>query len=122
MYFTSHAIQNYVGDRLTETQILLIIVLIEHIIIAIKVLIAALIKDVPEWVTKEEQEQDARLTALYNVLDEKKDNYTKKGGILLKDQIKMLKKMQSAAPTEREGEVKKKTPNITLSALQNASK
>lgn len=85
MYFTSHAIEIYVGDRIGKVEQLLIIILIEHIIIGIKVLLAVLIKDVPEWVTKEEQQQDARLDALYKTLEDKKDEYIKKGGVVLKD-------------------------------------
>lgn len=54
MYFTSQAISNYFGDSLSKVEQLLIIILIEHIIIGLKVLLAALIKDVPDWVSKEE--------------------------------------------------------------------
>lgn len=90
MYFTSNAIETYVGDRISKIEQLLIIILIEHIIIAIKVLLAALIKDVPKWVEREEQEQKDRLDHLYNVLDEKKDEYIAKGGVVLEAQIQEM--------------------------------
>lgn len=56
IYFTSNAMQTYIGDRLTDVEKLLIVILIEHCIIAIKVFLAALIKDIPDWVSKEEQQ------------------------------------------------------------------
>lgn len=61
IYFTSTAMETYIGDRISKVEQLLIIVLIEHIIIGLKVFLAALIKDIPDWISKEDQQHEARL-------------------------------------------------------------
>ena len=69
----------------------LIIILVEHIIIAFKLLIAAIIKDVPQWVSNKEQEQTLRLPQLFKNLDDKRDEFIANGGILLQDKIQHAK-------------------------------
>jgi hypothetical protein len=72
----------------------MIVVLIEHIIIGLKMLIATLIKDKPDWITREEHEQREGLEKLYDLLDQKKEDYKQKGHELLEDKVKKVKEAQ----------------------------
>lgn len=72
----------------------MIVVLIEHCILAVKLLIAVLIKDVPDWVTQEKHEQQSQLEHIYDVLDDKAEEFKAKGNKLLADQINEMKVAQ----------------------------
>ena len=55
IYYTSDSLKDIVGaDKYSDVHKFMLIVMIEHIIIAFKFLIAILIKDKPEWVSQEE--------------------------------------------------------------------
>ena len=69
----------------------MIVVMVEHIIIAAKFVIAIIIKDKPEWVSKEEHEKLENLENLFEMIDDKKDEYKAKGGVLLEDKINHIK-------------------------------
>lgn len=69
----------------------MIVVLLEHCIIAVKILTAILIKDKPEWVTKEEHDQNKEMDDLYGVLEIKADEFKAKGGKLLSEKINEYK-------------------------------
>lgn len=51
IFWTSDTIDQITGYRYSMTEQFMIIVLIEHCILAVKLMIAVLIKDVPDWVT-----------------------------------------------------------------------
>jgi hypothetical protein len=69
----------------------MIIVLLEHIIIGVKLLTAIIIKDKPDWVSKEEHFHARELDHLYELLDNKADEFKEKGGKLLADKINEYK-------------------------------
>ncbi len=70
----------------------MIIVMIEHIIIGFKLFISIVIKDKPQWVSESEHEiieyeEEARLK-----IEQKREEYLEKGGILLEQQMADAKK------------------------------
>ena len=65
IYFTSDTLPEIVNYKYTDLQQFMLIVMIEHIIIGLKLLIAVLITDKPEWVTKEEHENELQLDEVF---------------------------------------------------------
>lgn len=69
IFWTSDAISSITGYKFTKLEEFMIVVLIEHIILGIKLLLAVLIKDTPDWVTQEEHEYQDMLIYHYDKLD-----------------------------------------------------
>lgn len=69
----------------------MMIVMIEHIIIAFKYGLTAIINDKPTWVKEEEDDQQARSEAINVMLDLKKEEYKAKGEVPLEDIISKIK-------------------------------
>ena len=74
----------------------MIIVLIEHVIMVAKLMMSVLIKDKPDWVAKEEHEQEEQMEQLYDMLDDKADQYKAQGNQLLSDKINEMKEQMKA--------------------------
>ena len=94
IYWTSNSLNIILEDwDYDETQKFMIIVLIEHVIIGFKLFLANVIKDKPTWVSKEERQQAEELDELYEMLDEKADEYRQQDGgkKTLDDKIRELK-------------------------------
>jgi len=76
VFFTSKALNDWEATKdLTKLNKFLVVILVEHIIILIKVLLAVIIKDKPEWVQKEQQESEHRENALYKMLEDKEEAF-----------------------------------------------
>lgn len=56
IYWTSDAIAEITGYKYTTTELFMIVVLIEHLILGVKLFLAVVIKDKPDWVTNDEHE------------------------------------------------------------------
>ena len=50
IFYTSKSLDDWLGPHLSPLEKFAIIVLIEHIMIALKLLLASMISDVPKWV------------------------------------------------------------------------
>jgi hypothetical protein len=72
----------------------MLIVMIEHLILIFKYLIAIMIKDKPQWVADEEHERTADQEKIYELLDQKKDDCKARGEKLLDEQVNAIKDEQ----------------------------
>ncbi len=97
IYFTSDALKSILGNEKSDVYAFMIIVMIEHIIMAFKYFISLMIRDKPEWVTAEEHEQRNNNEAIYQMLEKKKEEYIRKGGVIIEDKIRVLKEGQRQA-------------------------
>ena len=102
-YFTGDALKEYFSDRYDEIQIFLLVIMVEHIIILFKMLLASLIADVPNWVQEGEIEKTQNEEALWKLLEEKADEYEERGHTLLEDLIKKAKKDKKEKSKKKDG-------------------
>jgi len=72
IYWTSHSLSEVLGANWTNLERFFIIVLIEHAILAIKLIIAVVIKDKPSWISIEEHEIKRTMPYIYEILEDKK--------------------------------------------------
>jgi hypothetical protein len=76
----------------------MIMVAVEHVSIAIKLIMSVLIKDKPEWVAQEEKEAVEQRQVLQRVIEHRKSQYKEAGNEAIEDEIVLmqLQKMKEA--------------------------
>lgn len=101
MYFTSKALDSIVEYKYDKLSIFMLVVMVEHLIIGFKMLIAILIKDKPEWITSEEHEVAPTIERYNLIIEHKKTQFKEKGGLLLEERINAVKEEQRKAVLEK---------------------
>jgi hypothetical protein len=93
IFFTSNALDSILIKYTGETNVykFMMIVMIEHIIIAFKFGLTAIINDKPSWVKEEENDQQRRSEAINVMLELKKEEYKARGEVVLEDIISRIK-------------------------------
>ena len=84
IFFTSSTLFDIIDPKkYTKQDAFMLVVMVEHIIIGFKYLLAILIKDKPVWVTNAEHEIADSMEAIYDMIDQKEDDFKATGGQLL---------------------------------------
>ena len=91
IYFTSNKLAGLFAWKLTKLEQLLCVVLIEHVIIGLKLLLSALISDVPAWVVKERHEEKKNYERMMDKVEKRELQFRNNGGVVIGDKIKELK-------------------------------
>lgn len=73
IYWTSNALGYILQDKYSALGTFMIVILIEHIIIGLKLMLAILIKDKPEWVSQTERRQKLMMGDIFDLFDQKGD-------------------------------------------------
>jgi len=73
----------------------MLIVMIEHVIIAFKYFLSAMINDKPSWVVAEQREMTERLEGIRVILDMNREEMKNRGEIPLDEIIEIMKQTQS---------------------------
>lgn len=72
IYWTSNSLSAVLGENWSDLERFFIIILAEHIILALKLIIAVIIKDKPNWITLEEREIKRILPQIYDLMEDEK--------------------------------------------------
>jgi hypothetical protein len=64
---------------------------VEHVIIGLKLIIAAVISDVPGWVAQERHEEKKKYEIAMDKLEKREMIFKTQGGVVIADQIKQIK-------------------------------
>ena len=66
----------------------MLIVMIEHILLAIKMLLQNMIRDEPTWIASLKYQERQEADSIKKRLDQKQEEYEANGGVLLEEQVK----------------------------------
>lgn len=96
IFYTSEALDQIVDGQYKDNKLyqFMIIVMIEHIIITFKFALSTIIKDKPEWVSKEEHEIYESQGLLQELMERKLQEYKEAGNETLEEQVNYIRELQ----------------------------